>query len=69
MKIFYSKEKDTVLYSGKNNKKIYNKNTDLVIFEIDTKLSKIDVLYKDPNYIGGYYCLTNIPPCSIKIFE
>ena len=69
MNIFYSKEKDSILYSGNNPNKIYNKNTKWIIYEIDTKLSNINVLYKDPNYIDGYYYLNNIDSVSIKISE
>lgn len=69
MKIFYSKEKDSILYSGKNPNRKYNKNTKWIIFEIETNLSNIDTLYKDPNYINGYYCLDNITPNSIKIVD
>ena len=36
-----------------------------VIYEIDT--NGLDIkLYTDPNYIGGYYTLNNIPASNIK---
>jgi hypothetical protein len=39
-----------------------------VIWEIDTK--DLDIkLYTDPNYIGGYYVLNNIPKSNIKKIE
>ena len=60
---------DSILYSGNNPNKIYNKNTKWIIYEIDTKLSNINVLYKDPNYIDGYYYLNNIESIGIKIAE
>lgn len=69
MKIFYSKEKDSILYSGKNNKKFYNKNTKWIIYEINTKVANITKLYKDPNYLSGYYYLNNIPIESIKVVD
>jgi len=39
-----------------------------VIYEIDTKDIELK-LYMDPNYIGGYYLLSNIPPNKLKILE
>jgi hypothetical protein len=43
-------------------------NDKWVIYEIDTE--NLDIkLYTDPNYIGGYYVLSNIPPENIKIIE
>ena len=39
-----------------------------VIYEIDT--SGLDLkIYKDPNFIDGYYILSNIPTNKIKIIE
>ena len=39
-----------------------------VIYEIDT--SDLDLkIYKDPNFIDGYYILSNIPTNKIKIIE
>lgn len=69
MNIFYSKEKNNILYSGKNPKRIYNKNTKWIIYEIDSDLANIKVLYKDPNYLNGYYYLGNINKESIKVVE
>ena len=43
-------------------------NDDWIIYEIDTSELDID-LYYDPNYIGGYYLLKNIPSNNIKIVE
>ena len=39
-----------------------------VIYEVDTRGLDIK-LYTDPNYIGGYYILSNITPENIKIIE
>jgi len=39
-----------------------------IIFEIDT--NGLDLkLYKDPNYLGGYYTISNIPSKFLKIVE
>jgi hypothetical protein len=39
-----------------------------VIYEIDT--NGLDIkLYTDPNYIGGYYILNNIPISNVKKIE
>ena len=64
MKLYYETEKDNIIYNmgGK-----YNKNTDWILLEIDT--GDIDVLYKDPNYVNGYYFLGNIHPDDIKIIK
>ena len=70
MYIFYSKEKDSILYSGKNIKKTYYKNTKWVIYEIDTKVANIKTLYQDPNYPNvGYYYLNSIKREAIKIVD
>jgi hypothetical protein len=69
MIMHYSKEKDSILYSGNNPNKVYNKNTKWIIYEINTELAGIKKLYKDPNYINGYYYLNNIPKESISIFD
>lgn len=69
MNIFYSKEKDSILYSGKNKNKIYNKNTNWVIYEIDTNIGNINELYQDPNYINGYYYLYHIKKEAIEIVD
>jgi hypothetical protein len=61
-----------------NMKMIYNQqkwsnpkskiNDTWIIYEIDTK--DLDIkLYYDPNYLGGYYTLSNIPTVAIKIIE
>ena len=61
-----------------NMKMIYNQqkwsnpkskiNDKWVIYEIDTK--DLDIkLYYDPNYLGGYYILSNIPSENLKILE
>jgi len=39
-----------------------------VIYEIYTNGLDLN-LYYDPNYLGGYYLLSNIPPDNIKIIE
>lgn len=67
MKLHFSEEKDVNLYTLGNKK--YRKNTKWIIFEIDTEKAGIDKLYKDPNYIDGYYYLNNIKPGSIIIKE
>lgn len=64
MNFYYQTEKDNIIYNM-NGK--YNKNTQAVILEIDT--NDINILYKDPNYINGYYFLGNIKPESIKILK
>jgi len=61
-----------------NMKMIYNQqkwsnpkskiNDEWVIYEIDT--NDLDIkLYLDPNYLGGYYILSNIPTENIKIID
>lgn len=54
------------------NRKINNKkdkiNYKWIIYEIDTKDLNIK-LYKDPNYINGYYIVDNIPNTLIKIID
>ena len=60
------------------NIKYYNKKNKLnikwIIYEINTKLPNKPKdfklrLFKDPNYINGYYLVDNIPPQNIKIIE
>jgi hypothetical protein len=46
----------------------FNVNRNWVIYEIDNSDLKLK-LYKDPNYKGGYYCIENIPPKNLKIFD
>jgi hypothetical protein len=55
-----------------NNRKINNVedkiNDKWIIYEIDT--SGLDIkLFKDPNYIDGYYIIDNIPSDLIKIID
>ena len=69
MILFYSKEKDSILYSGKNKKRIYDKNIKWIIYEIDTEIGNIKRLYQDPNYINGYYYLDNIKKEAIRIID
>lgn len=60
MKIFYQQQK----WSNPKSKI----NDRWVIYEIDT--DGLDIrLYTDPNYIGGYYVLNNIPKNNIKKVE
>lgn len=65
MKLVYSEEKDVNFYTLGNKK--YRKNTKWIIFEIDTEKAQIDKLYKDPNYIDGFYYLGGINPDSISV--
>ncbi len=67
MQLVYSEEKDVNFYTLGNKK--YRKNTKWIIFEIDTKRSNIDKLYKDPNYTDGFYYLNSISPDAITIKE
>lgn len=62
MKLYYDMEKDRNMYSLGNKK--YKKDTDPVIFEIDN--SDGLELYKDPNFIGGYFTIDNILPDKIS---
>lgn len=60
MKMIYSQQK----WSNPKSKI----NDSWIIYEIDTK--DLDIkLYNDPNYLGGYYILSNIPPKNIKIID
>lgn len=69
MNLYYKEEKYDILSDIRNKNKIYNKNTMWIIYEIDTETSNIDKLYIDPNFIGGYYYLNNIPINSLKIVD
>jgi hypothetical protein len=69
MKLFYSYEKDQIIYDIRNTNKKYNKDTKWILFEIDTDMADIKTLYKDPNYIDGFYYLEIIPKDSILISE
>ena len=60
MDLFYQEEKYDIIRNPNNPKGKYNKNTKWIIYEIDTKIGEITKLYKDPNYINGYYFLDNI---------
>jgi hypothetical protein len=52
----------------KTNNKKDNLNDKWIIYEIVT--SGLDIkLYKDPNYINGYYIVDNIPSDLIKIID
>lgn len=60
MKMIYNQQKWSNPKSKINDK--------WIIYEIDT--TGLDMkLYSDPNYIGGYYTLINIPTKSIKIID
>lgn len=54
------------------NRKINNKKDNIndkwIIYEIETNSLDIKI-YKDPNYIDGYYIIDNIPSDIIKIFD
>lgn len=65
MKLHYSEEKDTNLYMIGNKK--WRKNTKWIIYEISS--TEIKTLYKDPNYLNGYYTLDNISPSSIEVVD
>jgi hypothetical protein len=69
MNLFYKEEMYDILYDIRNTKKYYNKNTKWLLFEVDTEKAGIDKLYQDPNFLGGYYYLNNIPVESLKIVE
>ena len=60
MKMIYSHQKWSNPKSKINDK--------WIIYEIDT--TGLDMkLYFDPNYIGGYYTLSNISTKNIKIID
>lgn len=63
MILYYNMERDKNMYVY--NKKKYTKNVNPVIIKIDSK--DITKLYKDPNYIDGYFTVDNILPSSINI--
>lgn len=69
MKFFYNEEKYDIINNPNNPKGKYNKNTKWIIYEIDTKIGNIKKLYKDPNYINGFYYIDNINKKSISIVE
>lgn len=69
MKLFYADEKLDIIRNPNNPNSKYNKNTKWVIYEIDSNKANISKLYKDPNYINGFYFLDNIDKKSIKIVD
>jgi hypothetical protein len=64
MLFHYTGERDIEVYQ--KLKKYYNKDITPIIFEIDNSDGFISKIYKDPNYSGGYYTLTNIPKDKLK---
>lgn len=64
MSLYYNEEKLFNIYN--KEKKNYVKNTIPIIFEIDNSDKFIKKLYKDPNYINGFYVLDNIPKNKIS---
>lgn len=69
MKFFYEDERLDIIRNPNNPYGKYNKNIKWVIYEIDTDLANIKKLYKDPNYLNGYYYLDNISRKSIKVVD
>lgn len=69
MELHYEEEKEDIIRNPNNPNGKYNKNTKWIIYEIDTNIANIKKLYKDPNYINGYYCLNNIDKKAIKIID
>ena len=69
MQLFYGEEKIDIIRNPNNPMGKYNKNTKWIIYEIDTEDANIDKLYKDPNYLNGYYYLDNINKKSIKVID
>lgn len=69
MKFFYNEEKYDIINNPNNPKGRYNKNTKWIIYEIDTKIGNIRKLYRDPNYLNGFYYVDNINRKSISIVE
>ena len=61
---YYSEERDINIYSL--SKKLYKKNIEPIIYEIDNSDNKINFLYKDSNYSDGFYTLENINKERIK---
>ena len=59
MSIFYRSK----LWQNKS----YKIDSRWAIYEVDTK--GLVKLYKDPNYLNGYYILENIPPQNLRIVE
>lgn len=69
MDLFYEEERLDIIRNPNNPKGRYCKNTKWIIYEIDTNLAGIKKLYRDPNYLDGYYYLDNINRKSIKIID
>jgi len=65
MMYYYTGEKDENVY--KLGKKLFNKNLNPIIYEIDNQDHFIKKMYQDPNYEGGYFILENILPSKLKI--
>jgi hypothetical protein len=63
MEMYYNMERDKNMYVL--NKKKYSKDVKPLILKIDTK--NIIKLYKDPNYINGYFTVDNILSENITI--
>lgn len=66
MRIHYEMERDYNMYSL--SKKKWEKDISPVIFEIDNSNDFIKNLYRDPNYLSGYFTIDNIPPDKINIY-
>ncbi len=70
MQLFYSKEKDEQTFNTKkyllSKHGLVKKDYSPVIYQIDNSDETVTVLYKDPNFINGYYTLSNIPKTKIK---
>jgi hypothetical protein len=65
MLFYYTGERDDNLY--KLGKKLFNKDIQPVIWEIDNSTGIVNKLYVDINYEDkGYYTLSNIPADKIK---
>jgi hypothetical protein len=58
MMFHYTGEKDSEIY--KKGKKLFNKDIEPIIYEIDNSDNSIEKLYIDINYSSGYYLLDNI---------
>jgi hypothetical protein len=65
MRIHYEMERDYNMYSL--SKKKWEKDITPVIFEIDNSDDFIKNLYRDPNYLSGYFTIDNIPPDRIRV--
>lgn len=65
MMFYYTGEKDDNIY--KLGKKLFGKDIEPIVLEIDNTDKIIDKLYIDTNYNNGYYILDNIKPDRIKV--